>query len=125
MTLNYNWRTALHKDVGDVEAGFGNLVVIENGKYDGGFLYYPQYNVAIDVRCGDFLAMDVHEWHCNTPLTTSSNSYKDTILINPEVNPDKPIRLAIVCYLRKDMEKCQGISLDKTEKFYSNLKNLT
>lgn len=120
VTINYNWRTALHKDVGDLEEGFGNLVVIENGKYDGGFLYYPQYNVAIDVRCGDFLAMDVHEWHCNTPLTNSS---KD-LLLNPEIDPEKPIRLSIVCYLRKDMEKCQGISLEKTEHFYSNLKEL-
>jgi hypothetical protein len=121
VTINYNWRTALHKDVGDLEDGFGNLVVIENGKYDGGFLYYPQYNVAIDVRCGDFLAMDVHEWHCNTPLLNSS---KDAILVNPKADPSQPIRLSIVCYLRKDMEKCQGVSLDKTEHFYSNLKDL-
>jgi hypothetical protein len=124
ITINYNWRTALHKDAGDLEEGFGNLVVIENGKYDGGFLYYPQYNVAIDVRCGDFLAMDVHEWHCNTPLLSSKKSNSDTVLINPNVDPEQPIRLSIVCYLRKDMEKCQGVSLKKTEHFYSNLKDL-
>ena len=122
VTINYNWRTALHKDAGDLEDGFGNLVVIENGKYDGGFLYYPQYNVAVDVRCGDFLAMDVHEWHCNTPLLSSD---KEAIMINTELDPEKPIRLSIVCYLRKDMERCKGISLDKTEHFYSNLKDLT
>lgn len=132
VTINYNWRTALHKDAGDLEEGFGNLTVIENGKYDGGFLYYPQYNVAIDVRCGDFLAMDVHEWHCNTPLESFNETERANVLkgggsgnlVNPEADPNKPIRLSIVCYLRKDMEKCKGVSLEKTEHFYNNLKNL-
>lgn len=137
VTLNYNWRTALHKDVGDLDDGFGNLVVIENGKYSGGYLFYPQYNVAIDVRCGDFLAMDVHDWHCNTPIKDSRISVntpiKDSLNrqnggayepINSELDPNKPIRLSIVCYLRKDMYKCSGISLEKTEDIYANLKNL-
>lgn len=146
ITLNYNWRTALHKDVGDLDEGFGNLVVIENGKYTGGYLYYPQYNVAIDVRCGDFLAMDVHDWHCNTPIKDSRISVttpiKDTPKnktpkkdkeeqrggtyspINPEVEPNKPIRLSIVCYLRKDMKRCSGISVKETENIYANLKYL-
>ena len=68
MTINHNWRTALHKDAGDLKEGFGNLVVLEEGKYKGGETGFPQYGVCVDVRQGDFLAMDVHEWHCNTKL---------------------------------------------------------
>ena len=36
VTINHNWRTALHCDSGDFEEGFGNLVVCEKGKYKGG-----------------------------------------------------------------------------------------
>ena len=30
VTINYSWRTALHKDAGDYMDGFGNLIVIED-----------------------------------------------------------------------------------------------
>ena len=94
ITLNYNWRTALHKDAGDFEGGFGNLIVCEEGKYDGGCTGFPQYGVAFDVRDGDFLAMDVHEWHCNTKIEPKSPDYS---------------RLSVVCYLRKNMIRCKGL----------------
>ena len=70
VTINYNYQTATHKDKGDYERGFGNLIVLEKNKcvenswaYKGGYLGFPQYKIAVDVRQGDFLAMDVHEWH--------------------------------------------------------------
>ena len=91
LTINYNWRTALHKDAGDLKEGFGNLVVLEEGNYKGGETGFPQYGVAIDVRNGDFLAMDVHEWHCNTKITPISDDYT---------------RLSLVSYLRENMIKC-------------------
>ena len=94
VTINYNWRTALHKDSGDFEDGFGNLIVCEEGKYEGGCTGFPQYGVAFDVRDGDFLAMDVHEWHCNTKIIPKSKDYS---------------RLSVVCYLRKNMLRCKGI----------------
>jgi hypothetical protein len=95
ITLNYDWRTALHKDKGDLDEGFGNLIVLEKDKsgfadcpgYKGGFIGFPKWGVAVDVRQGDFLAMDVHQWHCNTPINGTG-------------------RLSVVCYLRKGMLKC-------------------
>ena len=68
ITINYNWRTGLHKDAGDYPEGFGNLLVCEEGKYEGGYLGFPQFGVCFDVREGDFLAMDVHQWHSNTKI---------------------------------------------------------
>jgi len=96
VTINYNWQTALHKDAGDYRDGFGNLVVIEdpNGKYDGGYTGFPQYGVAVDVRNGDFLAMDVHEWHANTKQIPKTKDYT---------------RLSLVCYLRENMLRCKNI----------------
>ena len=93
VTINHNWRTALHKDAGDLKEGFGNLVVLEEGKYKGGCTGFPQFKVAIDVRNGDFLAMDVHEWHCNTEIKPITKDYT---------------RLSLVAYLREKMINCKG-----------------
>jgi hypothetical protein len=100
-TINYNWQTALHRDAGDFEGGFGNLVIledplIERQSWSGGYLGFPQYKVAVDIRNGDFLAMDVHQWHSNTPI------------IKGDVKELEHARLSIVSYLRKNMSKCTG-----------------
>lgn len=94
VTTNVNLQTAVHTDSGDFPGGFGNLVVIEKGKYKGGFTVLPQYGVGVDVRTGDFLAMDVHQIHGNTKMVPLS---KDAT------------RLSIVSYLRQDVyEKSKG-----------------
>ena len=36
ITINRNFRTALHRDAGDYKEGFGNLTVIERGNYHEG-----------------------------------------------------------------------------------------
>ena len=99
LTINYNWRTALHKDAGDLKEGFGNLVVLEEGDYEGGYTGFPQFKVAVDCRHGDFLAMDVHEWHCNTKIFPKSKDYT---------------RLSLVAYLREKMINCKGMKLPKS-----------
>lgn len=86
ITLNYNWRTALHKDAGDYLEGFGNFAVCEEGKYKGCYLGFPRYKVAIDVRQGDWLGFEPHEYHCNTEFKNTSSDYT---------------RLSAVCYLRE------------------------
>ena len=89
ITTNVNLQTAFHRDAGDYPEGFGNLVVIEKGApYDGGFTCFPQYGVGVDVRMGDFLAMDVHQLHGNVKIRPKG---KDSI------------RMSIVCYLREEV----------------------
>jgi hypothetical protein len=91
ITTNLNFRTASHTDVGDWPAGFGNLTVIENDKrYEGCFTCIPQYGIAVDCRMGDFLAMDVHQVHGNTPKTGEGD------------------RLSLVCYLREKIIQKTG-----------------
>ena len=91
-TINYNWQTALHRDKGDYVEGFGNLIVMERGKYNGGYLCFPQFGVCVDVRQRDFLAMDVHQWHSNTDI---------------ELLTQDAARVTMVCYLREKMIKCK------------------
>ena len=102
LTINHNWRTALHRDKGDLKQGFGNLTVVEEGEYQGGCLGFPQFGIKnkgslnIDIRTGDFLAMDVHQWHCNTEIIGKTKDYS---------------RLSIVAYLRENMIQCKNIPL--------------
>ena len=116
ITINRNFRTALHRDAGDFKDGFGNLTVIQRGKYHGGFTVLPQFGIGVDVRTGDFLAMDVHQWHANTKIyeTEEDKLYNDTIDYafkdNPEVGTvgldNKYTRLTFVCYLREKILNC-------------------
>ena len=116
VTINRNFRTAMHRDAGDFKGGFGNLTVIERGKYHGGYTIFPQYGVAIDLRNNDFVAMDVHQWHCNTPLyeTEEDRKFNETLepafKDNPEVGTagiyKKYTRISFVCYLREKIAKC-------------------
>lgn len=100
VTTNINFQTTMHTDKGDDPDGFGNLVVIEKGEYEGGQTCFPKYSIGVDVRNGDVLFMDVHEVHGNLPIKLKS--------------PDA-IRLSVVCYLRK---KIWEMTKNKTKKFY-------
>ena len=111
VTTNVNVDTKIHKDKGDDEEGFGNLTVIEKGEYTGGETCIPQYGIGFNVRSGDILFMDVHEWHGNLPIQLKT--------------PDA-IRLSVVCYLRTNIFK-QEMKFSKTDKSKHNafLKKLT
>ncbi len=88
ITTNVNFRTSIHRDKGDDKEGFGNLVVIEDGKYSGSETCFPQYGIGVDVRTSDILFMNVHEMHGNLPIT----------MIDKDAH-----RLSIVCYLREKL----------------------
>ena len=119
VTINRNFRTALHRDAGDFKDGFGNLTVIEQGKYHGGYTVFPQFGVGINLRNNDFCAMDVHQWHANTPLyeTEEDKLYNDTIKSDFKDNSavgtaglyQKYTRISFVCYLREKIIKCPSL----------------
>lgn len=66
ITVNYNFQTAIHVDKGDCKEGFGVLVVSSNAT--GGFLLFPRFDIGVVVKTGDVLFMNVHEYHCNSPI---------------------------------------------------------
>ncbi len=94
ITTNYNLQTGCHYDKGDFDEGFGNLIVLEKGNYKGGYTGFPKYGVAVDVRQGDFIAMDVHQLHGNEPIISDN---------------EEDVRLSIVCYLRKNLLKLKNV----------------
>ena len=102
ITTNYNWRTACHKDRGDYRLGMGNLTVLGDNTFEGGYLGFPQFKVAVDVRPGDTVIMDVHQWHCNTELDANENR----------------VRLSFVSYFREKMVNCNKKKVINGETFW-------
>lgn len=91
ITVNKNFRTALHKDAGDYDSGLGNLIVLQKGDFNGYYFCIPRYKIGFNVKHGDFLLANVHEWHGNSELLCSDKDYT---------------RLSLVLYARKNMDKC-------------------
>lgn len=94
ITVNYNFRTALHVDSGDFKEGFGTLAVCQRD-ITGGWILFPGFKTAVVLEHGDFVAMDVHEFHCNT----------DIELVNGGA-----FRLSFVGYLREKMVQCEDVN---------------
>ena len=90
VTVNKNFRTAAHKDAGDLKEGFGNLGVISRGKYDGFYTVLPKYGVGLNIGHGDVALFDVHEVHGNTE--PKKITYYE--------------RISVVCYYREKMIYC-------------------
>ena len=125
-TINRNFQTGIHQDAGDY--GFGNLSVLERGHYKGGYFVMPQFGIGVDLRQGDHLCCDVHQFHGNTAIyeSQSNQSYnaelEDVFHDNPKVGTlglDKKFtRISFVFYLRENIKtKC-----DPTTKFIINMK---
>ena len=119
VTINRNFRTALHRDAGDFRDGFGNLTVIRRGKFHGGYTMFPQFGVGVDLDTNDFLAMDVHQWHCNSEIyeTEEDKAFNESLEPAFKDNPDvgtvglyeKYTRLTFVCYLREKIANCPAL----------------
>jgi hypothetical protein len=91
ITVNRNFRTAVHKDKGDLPDGFGIMTVLRRGYYSGGHLVFPKYRVAVDMGDRDLLLADVHEWHGNTPIQFHTSDAE---------------RISVVMYYRAGMIEC-------------------
>jgi hypothetical protein len=91
ITVNKNWQTAVHKDVGDYKPGFGVMSALRAGHYPGCSLWWPAFRVAVDMQTGDVCLADVHEWHGNTPLCGTPGRYE---------------RVSCVFYYRQSMIDC-------------------
>jgi hypothetical protein len=90
LTINRTFRTAAHRDAGDLAEGISNLTVMSNtGRYTGGYLVFPEIRVAVDVRPGDLLIVDNHRFiHGNTPIQREDEETE---------------RMSLVCYFREGM----------------------
>ncbi len=91
VTVNKNFATACHTDKGDLPEGFGVIAAVCSGQYDGGYLVFPKYRVAVDLGTTDVLLCDVHEVHGNTRFVGTEGEFE---------------RLTCVFYFRRNMPDC-------------------
>lgn len=94
ITVNKNFRTAAHRDAGDLHEGFSNLTVVAKDKdWQGGYLVLPEFRVAVNIRPGDLLLINNH-----------GGIHGNTELIPPEGKTIEEMeRISLVCYFREKM----------------------
>lgn len=93
VTVNRQFRTAVHTDRGDLKEGFGVLSALRAGHYEGCYLVFPAFRVAVDMHTRGVLLCDVHQWHGNTPLVGKPGRYE---------------RVSCVFYYRERMIGCKS-----------------
>ena len=71
--------------------------------FAGCYLGFPQFKICLKVEPGDFLLMDVHQWHCNTEME----------LLKPD-----GFRISYVLYLREHMSKCANHRVIENTHYY-------
>jgi len=104
LTVNKTFQTAAHRDAGDLDEGLSNLLVVGSGEYTGGYLIFPEYRMAVDVRPGDLLLVNNHEIiHGNTPIV---------------LNHDKAERISLVVYFREPMLTLGSYEYEQTREHY-------
>jgi hypothetical protein len=108
--ISYNYRDIRPEEY----ANQFNRGVLEQGKYKGGLFMIPRYGLGINLREGDLLIADVHQYHCNSEIFTTkeddiynNNMPNDFSKLNPELyGNDKYSRISFVCYLREKLIEC-------------------
>jgi hypothetical protein len=103
VTVNNTYATGVHQDAGDLPQGFSTLSVARRGSFTGGHLVWPRYRVAFDMRDGDLLVFDAHEWHGNTALTCDHHPEP---LARP--CPEGCERVSLVTYYRTKVAGCDS-----------------
>lgn len=101
ITVNNSYSTGIHTDKGDLAAGFSTITCIRKGKFTGGRLVFPEFRVAADLRHGDLILMDAHQWHGNTQLYCGCGNP-----MNGACEACGAQRLSVVAYFREKLAKC-------------------
>jgi len=115
LTLNYDFRTACHIDRGDLNNSLSTLTILEEipDNYKGCYLGLPEYKIAINVKDGDTLIFDAHEYHANTEMEVLS----DKLPIDDLTGKPHGGRISVVAYLRNRINECPDLIPDPTEDY--------
>ncbi len=93
LTLNKNFRTAYHRDAGNLKEGISCMSVTRAGKWSGANLVFPAFRVAVKLDSLDLIIFDPHEVHGNTRLLKLS---------------EDAVRCSIVYYFREKIQHCMS-----------------
>jgi len=111
LTVNHNWRTACHRDAGDLHEGFSNICGItgpEGKGWRGAEFILPEYRIAINLQPGDMLLVNNHGGiHGNDALIGDDND-----------------RLTLVSYFREKMVDLKSWDYENLRKQYIDERRL-
>ena len=101
LTVNHNWRTACHRDAGDLHEGFSNICALGKG-WEGAEFILPEYRIAVKLAPGDMLLVNNHGGiHGNDALIGDNND-----------------RMTIVAYFREKMVDLESWDYEQLRKQY-------
>jgi hypothetical protein len=101
LTVNHNWRTACHRDAGDLHEGFSNICALGKG-WQGGEFLLPEFRIGIKLESGDMLLVNNHGGiHGNDALVGEDND-----------------RMTIVAYFREKMVDLKSWDYENLRKQY-------
>lgn len=106
LTVNYNVVASVHVDKKDFKDGMGLISVLRRPNdaghdYEGGWLVFPEYQVAVDLRDRDLILFNPHEWHGVTPMHVHGMPVHEL----PK-DGGRPTRISVVYYFREKMTEC-------------------
>jgi hypothetical protein len=78
--VNRNARCAVHRDDGNLPRSCGIMGVICSGEVSGGWLVWPQYRVAAEVRHLDCCICDNQEPHGNTAIIRAKGAKRISVV---------------------------------------------
>jgi uncharacterized protein YktA (UPF0223 family) len=101
LTVNHNWRTACHRDAGDLHEGFSNICALGKG-WQGAEFILPEFRIAVKLESGDMLLVNNHGGiHGNDALVGDDND-----------------RMTIVAYFREKMMDLKSWDYEQLRKKY-------
>lgn len=68
-------RMSAHIDSGDLKFGMTTMCVFREGNYDGAFLVFPRYGIAIDAPDNSVVIADSRQVHGVTPITGNGTRF--------------------------------------------------
>ena len=92
ITVNKNFRTAVHKDKGNVEGFLSSMIVASQGSYHGSYLLFPEYKIGVDIRDGDIIIFNPQLKHCNSVMyeTDEDKKYNEFLELKPTLVNGNP-----------------------------------
>ena len=107
LTVNHNWRTACHRDAGDLHEGFSNICALGKG-WQGAEFILPEFRIAVKLEPGDMLLVNNHGGiHANDELIGDNND-----------------RMTIVAYFREKMVDLKSWDYEQLRKQYIDERRL-
>jgi hypothetical protein len=91
LTVNNNVVGTIHQDKGDFKDGIGCISVVRRGEYEGAWLTFPEFSCGVDLRDGDLLFFNSHDWHGVTAFKNAKEGFQ---------------RISVVYYFRARMTEC-------------------